>query len=69
MIMNALNVFQLDFFCKPLSKKNCKINKDFERKLDFDNIKSPVKISEIQEIIKKTSISISVSGYDNKVKY
>ena len=43
--------------------------KDFAKRLDFKNIKSPVKVRGIQKIEKKNFIGISVSGFLNKEKY
>ena len=47
-----------------------KFDKDFAKKLDFEDIKFPIKISDIYKIgKKKNSIGISVFGYENKEKY
>ena len=46
-----------------------KADKDFEKRLDFKDIKFPVKIRDIHKIWKNNSISISVFGYENKEKY
>ena len=46
-----------------------KANKDFAKKLDFKDIKFPVKISDIHKIEKKNSININVFGYENKEKH
>ena len=46
-----------------------KADKDFANKLDFKDIKFPVKIRDIDKIEKKNSIGISVFGYENKKKY
>ena len=46
-----------------------KADKDFVKKLDFKDIKFPVKIRDIQDISKKNSISIRVFGYENKEKH
>ena len=46
-----------------------KADKDFAKRLDFKDIKFPVKIRDIHKIEKKNSISISVFGYENKEKY
>ena len=46
-----------------------KADKDFAKKLDFKNIKFPVKLRDIHKIEKKTSISFSVFGYENKKKH
>ena len=46
-----------------------KADKDFAKKLDFKDMKFPVKTRDIHKIEKKNSIDISVFGYKNKVKY
>ena len=46
-----------------------KADKDFTKKIDFKDIKFPVKTRDIHKIEKKKSISISIFGYENKVKY
>ena len=46
-----------------------KADKDFAKRLDFKDIKFPVKIRDIHKIEKKNSIGISVFGYENKEKY
>ena len=46
-----------------------KADKDFAKRLDFKDIKFPVKIRDMHKIEKKNSIGISVSGYENKEKY
>ena len=47
-----------------------KANKDFAKRLDFKDIKFPIKSRDIHKIEKKkNSIGISVIGYENKVKY
>ena len=46
-----------------------KTYKDFAKKLDFKDIKFPVKIRGIHKIEKKTSIGISVFGYENNEKH
>ena len=43
-----------------------KADKRFTKKLDFTNIKFPVKIKDIHTIEKKNSIDISVFVYDDK---
>ena len=45
-----------------------KINKDFRRKLDFKDIKFPIKIRDIRKIEKKHCVNISVFGYGNRQK-
>ena len=46
-----------------------KTDKDFAKRLDFKDIKFPVKIRNIHKIEKKNSIGIRVFGYGNKEKY
>ena len=48
-----------------------KADKDFAKKLDFKDIKFPVKIpvKTFKKLKKKNSITISVFGYENKKKY
>ena len=46
-----------------------KADKDFAKKLDFKDIKFPVKIRDTHKIEEKYSIAISVFGYENKEKY
>ena len=48
-----------------------KVHKDFAKRLDFKGIKFPVKIRDIHKIEKKkkSSIGISVFGYENKENY
>ena len=47
-----------------------KADKEFTQKLDFKNIKFPVKIRDIHKIEKKNnSIGISIFGYENKEKH
>ena len=46
-----------------------KVDRMFERKLNFKYIKLPVKIGDIRKIEKKNCIGISVFGYENKEKY
>ena len=46
-----------------------KADKDFARRLDFKDIKFPVKIRDILKIKNKSSIGISVFGYENKEKH
>ena len=45
-----------------------KADKDFAKKLDFEDIKRPVKIRDIHKIENKNSIVISFFGYENKEK-
>ena len=42
---------------------------DFAKKLNFNNMKFPVKIRDIHKIEKKYSIGISVFGYEDKDKH
>ena len=46
-----------------------KADKDFTKKLDFKDIKFPVKIRDIHKIGKNNFIDISIFGYENKEKY
>ena len=46
-----------------------KADKDFTKKLDFKDIKFPVKIRDTLKSEKKFSISIRVFGYQNKEKH
>ena len=46
-----------------------KTGKDFAKKLNFKDIKFPVKVKEIHKIKNKNSIGISVFGYENKEKH
>ena len=46
-----------------------KADKDFAKRLDFKDIKFPVKIRDIHKIEKKSSIGNSVFGYENKEKH
>ena len=41
----------------------------FAKKLDFKDIKDPVKVRDIQKIEKRNSIGISVFDYENKEKH
>ena len=45
-----------------------KNDEEFEKKLDFKDIKFPVKIRDIHKIEKKNWTSISIFGYENKEK-
>ena len=47
--------------------RNTKANKNFDNRLDFKDIKCPVKTRGIHKIEKKNSINFSVSGYENKI--
>ena len=46
-----------------------KTDKDFAKRLDLKDIKFSVKIRDIYKIERKSSIDISIFGYENKVKY
>ena len=46
-----------------------KADKEFTKKLDFKDIKFPVKIRDTHKTEKKNSISISDFGYENKEKH
>ena len=72
MIMNALYDVQpdTDLQADNNPKRITKIDKDFAEKLDFKDVKFPVKVRDIQKIEKKkNSISISGFGYENKEKH
>ena len=43
-----------------------KAYKDFTQKLNFKDVKFPVKVRDIHKIEKKNSIGINVFGYENK---
>ena len=45
-----------------------KSDKDFAKKLDFKDIKFPVKVRDIHKVEKNNSVGISVFGYENKEK-
>ena len=47
-------------------QKQTKISK---KPLNFKDIKFPVKVRDTQKVEKNSSISISVFGYEKKVKY
>ena len=53
------------------ARKIAKADKDFAKRLDFKDIKFPVKIRDIHKIEKKkkNSIDISVFGYERNEKY
>ena len=53
--------------CNPV--KITKGDKEFAKKLDFKDVKFPVKIEDIYKIENKNSHSISVFGYENKEKH
>ena len=49
--------------------RTAKADKGFARRLDFKDINFPVKIRDIHKTKKKNSITITVSGYENKEKH
>ena len=51
------------------SPRITKCDKDFAKKLDFKDIKFPIKVRDIHKIEKKNSISINVFGYQIKEKH
>ena len=70
--MNALNGVSIVRYLNSANKYPARItkaDKDFPKKLDFKEIKFPVKIRDIYKIEKKNSIGISVFGYENKEKH
>ena len=72
MIMNGLNGVQSDNLhpADDNPRRITKGEKDFaKKKLDFENIRFPVKIRDIYKILKKNSIRVFVFGYENKEKY
>ena len=46
-----------------------KADKDFAKRLDFKEMKFPVKTKDIHKIEKKNSIGVSVFGYENEEKF
>ena len=50
-------------------KKEKKIDKDFARKPEFEDIKFPVAIRDIHKISKMNYISVSIFVYESKEKY
>ena len=52
--------------CNPA--KITKSDKDFPKKLEFKDIKFPVKVRDIHKTEKKNSIGIIVSGYEKRKK-
>ena len=46
-----------------------KADKDFAKRLDFKEMKFPVKTKDIHKIEKKNSIDVSVFGYENEEKF
>ena len=55
--------------CRHNPRRITKADKDFGKRIDFKDIKHPVKIRDVHKIGKKSSISIFVFGYENKEKY
>ena len=51
------------------SARITKADKEFARKLDFKNMKFPVKIRDTNKIEKNNSIGISVFGCENKERH
>ena len=51
-----------------IGKNYIKPDKDFAKKLDFKEIKFPVKIRDIHKIKNNNSIGISIFSYENKEK-
>ena len=50
-------------------RKIRKVNKLYRDKLDFKDIKFPVKVRNIPKIERRNSIDINVFGYEDKEKY
>ena len=50
-------------------KNITKADKDFAKKLDFEDVNFPVKVRDIHKIENNNFIGISVFGYKNKEKY
>ena len=46
-----------------------KVDKLYGDKLDFKDMEFPVKVRDIHKIERKNSISISISGYEDKKKH
>ena len=46
-----------------------KADKDFAKRLDFKEMKFPVKTKDIHKTEKKNSIGVSVFGYENEEKF
>ena len=78
-MINILNIDDNECFkwclVRYLNPADCKLAritkavKDFSKKFNFKDIKSPVKVSVTQNIEKKNSIGISFFGYENKEKH
>ena len=52
-----------------IPRRITKADKYFVKKLDFKDIKFPVKVRDVHKIEKKNSIGISAFGYENKEKH
>ena len=64
--------WHLDRYLNPTDHRSVKItkaDKDFSKRPNFKDKKSPVKTRDIHKIEKKYSISISVFCYENKEKH
>ena len=46
-----------------------KVDKLYGQKLDFKDIKFPIKVRDVHKIWRKNSISASVAGYEDKEKH
>ena len=71
MIMNAL-ICCLASYLNPANHHPARITKtdqEFAKRLDFNGIKFPVKIRNIQKIEKRNSIGINVFRYVNREKH
>ena len=63
--MNALNGVQSHIYIqRTIIKKIPNADKDFPKKLDFKDIKCPVKVRDIHKIKKKNSIGIIIFSYE-----
>ena len=64
--------WHLDRYLNPADHQSVKItnaDKDFSKRPNFKDIKSPAKTRDIHKIEKKDSISISIFCYENKEKH
>ena len=71
-MINIHNLDNIEWFKWCLVIYPARIRKIYELfgdELDFEDIKFPVKIKDIQKIYKNNSIGISVFDYENKEKY
>ena len=50
-------------------RKITKVDKYYAKRLDFKDVKFPVKIRDIDKVEKKHSIGISLFHYENEEKY